>query len=84
MCFVSTPHVPAVRKTKKCRRASARDILGIKTQWRHWWGGTPANANENICTSESVGLSGRGQKKCRLTGRKFRFPRSEGASDELV
>lgn len=47
-------------------------------------GGASADANENICTTGSAGLSGRVQKKCRLTGRKLRFPWSEGVYDEMV
>ncbi|TNN64551.1 hypothetical protein EYF80_025178 [Liparis tanakae] len=65
--FVSAPHVPDVTETKERRRHTT--YLGLR---RGGIGGKGEEPNAN-----AKGLSDRGLKKCRLTGRTFSPPPRE-------
>lgn len=64
MRFVSSLRVAAPAKTKKRTRTTARTTnLGLRHSGVTAARSVSANANENIGTTGSVGLSGRGQKR---------------------
>lgn len=64
MRFVSSLRVATPAKTKKRTRTTARTTnLGLRHSGVTAARSVSANANENIGTTGSVGLSGRGQKR---------------------